>query len=350
MHSFQLTGYGAPLERIATALPEPRGHEVLLAVEACGVCHSDLHLVDGFFDLGDARRLDLTGGRELPFTLGHEIAGVVVRCGPDAAGVAIGDRRVVYPWIGCGACRICELGEEHLCPAPRALGITRAGGFADHVLVPHGRYLFDPGTVAAGPAATCACSGLTAYGALRKVAARDAAPPHLLLVGLGGVGMAALGLAPSVVASEVIAADVDADKREAASARGAAGTVDAAAQDAARQVRRRTGGGAAAAIDFVGSARSAAFALGSLAPGGTLVVVGLFGGALRLSLPLLPLKHLTIRGSYVGSPAEMAELMALARAGAVPPLPIDERPLDQAQSALDDLRAGSVLGRVVLRP
>ena len=133
--------------------------------------------------------------------------------------------------------------------------------------------------------------------------------------------MAALGLAPSVVASEVIAADVDADKREAASARGAAGTVDAAAEDAARQVRRRTGGGAAAAIDFVGSARSAAFALGSLAPGGTLVVVGLFGGALRLSLPLLPLKHLTIRGSYVGSPAEMAELMALARAGAVPPAP-----------------------------
>lgn len=350
MHSYQLTDYGAPLECVEAARPEPAGDEVLLAVEACGVCHSDLHLVDGYFDLGSARRLDLAGGRELPFTLGHEIAGVVVQCGPDAAGVAVGDRRVVYPWIGCRACPTCETGEEHLCPAPRALGVTRAGGFADHVLVPHPRYLLDPGPVAAGPAATCACSGLTAYGALRKVAARDAPTPHLLLVGLGGVGMAALSLTRSVVDAEVIAADVDAAKRDAAAARGAAGTVDAAAADAVKQVRRRTGAGAAAAIDFVGSAQSAAFALGALAPGGTLVVVGLFGGALPLSLPLLPLKQLTIRGSYVGSLSEMAELMALARAGAVPPVPIDERPLAQAQAALDDLRAGAVLGRVVLRP
>ena len=350
MHSYQLTAYGAPLERIEAARPEPSGDEVLLAVEACGVCHSDLHLADGYFDLGDARRLDLAGGRELPFTLGHEIAGAVVACGPDAAGVAVGDRRVVYPWIGCGGCSTCDAGEEHLCGAPRALGVTRAGGFADHVLVPHARYLFDPGPVATAPAATWACSGLTAYGALRKVAAREPAAKHLLLVGLGGVGMAALGLAPSVVSAEVIAADVDAAKLDAAVARGASATVDASAADAVKQVRRRTGGGAAAAIDFVGSARSAAFALGALAPGGTLVVVGLFGGALKLSLPLLPLKQLTVRGSYVGSLAEMGELMRLARGGAVAPLPIDERPLAEAQSALDDLRAGAVLGRVVLRP
>ena len=350
MHSYQLTGYGAPLEHSAAARPEPAGGEVLLAVEACGVCHSDLHLADGYFELGDARRLDLTGGRELPFTLGHEIAGVVVARGPDAAGVAVGDRRVVYPWIGCGTCATCDAGEEHLCAAPRALGVTRAGGFADHVLVPHARYLFDPGPIAAAPAATCACSGLTAFGALRKIAAREAPAPHLLLVGLGGVGMAALGLAPSVVAAEVIAADVDAAKLDAAAARGAVGTVDASATDAVKQVGRRTGGGASAAIDFVGSAQSAAFALGALAPGGTLVVVGLFGGALKLSLPLLPLKHLTIRGSYVGSLAEMRELMDLARGGAVAPLPIEERPLAEAQSALDDLRAGAVLGRVVLRP
>ena len=347
MHSYQLTGYGAPLARIEAARPEPAGDEVLLAVEACGVCHSDLHLADGYFDLGDERRLDLTGGRKLPFTLGHEIAGVVVACGPGAAGVAVGDRRVVYPWIGCGACPTCDVGEEHLCAAPRALGITRPGGFADHVLVPHARYLFDPGPVAAAAAATCACSGLTAYGALRKVAAREAPTPHLLVVGLGGVGLAALSLARSVVDAELIAADIDTAKL--AAARGAAGTVDAAAPDAVKQVRRRTGGGAAAAIDFVGSAQSATFALGALAPGGTLIVVGLFGGALKLSVPLLPLKQLTIRGSYVGSPSEMAELMALARGGAVPPVPIDERPLAAAQSALDDLRSGAVLGRVVLR-
>ena len=350
MRSYPLTGYGAALGRVDAPRPRPAGHEVLLAVEACGVCHSDLHLADGYFDLGDSRRLDLTGGRELPFTLGHEIAGVVVACGPDAVGVTAGDRRVVYPWIGCGACSTCDAGDEHLCAAPRALGITRAGGFADHVLVPHPRYLFEPGPVAAAPAATCACSGLTAYGALRKVAARGAPTPHLLVVGLGGVGMAALSLARSVVAAEVLAADVDTAKLEVAGERGAADTVDAAASDAVKQVRRRTGGGAAAAIDFVGSARSAAFALGALAPGGTLIVAGLFGGALKLSLPLLPLKQLTVRGSYVGSLSEMAELMALARAGAIPPVPIDERPLAEAQAALDDLRAGAVLGRIVLRP
>ena len=162
--------------------------------------------------------------------------------------------------------------------------------------------------------------------------------------------MAALGLAPSLVDAPVLCADVDAERLEVAGTRGAAGTFDAAAPDAAiRQVRRRTGGGVAAAIDFVGSEQSAAFALGALAPGGTLIMVGLFGGALKLSLPLLPLKHMTIRGSYVGSPAEMAALLVLGRSGSVPELPIDERPLAAAQGALDDLRAGRVLGRVVLR-
>ena len=246
MRSYQLTGYRAPLERREGPRPEPAGDEVLLAVEACGVCHSDLHLADGYFDLGDGRRLDLTGGRDLPFTLGHEIAGVVVARGPGAAGVAVGERRVVYPWIGCGGCPTCDGGDEHLCGAPRALGITRAGGFADHVLVPHARYLFDAGTVAVARAATCACSGLTAYGALRKVAARRDPVPHLLLVGLGGVGMAALGLAPSVVTADLLAADVDPARLEAARGRGAAWTVDAGGSGrgeagAAPHRRRRLG-------------------------------------------------------------------------------------------------------------
>ena len=122
------------------------------------------------------------------------------------------------------------------------------------------------------------------------------------------------------------------------------------ALEAAQQVKRRTGGGVAAAIDFVGSAESSAFGVGALAPGGTLVVVGLFGGALSLSLPLLPLKQLTIRGSYVGSLPEMAALMTLVRSGRVPAIPIDRRLLSAAQAALDDLGAGRAIGRIVLRP
>ena len=348
MLSYQVTAYGRPLERREAALPEPRGEQVLLRVGACGVCHSDLHLWDGAFDLGDGKRLDLTPGRDLPHTLGHEIAGEVVAVGPEAIGVAVGDRRVVYPWLGCGACPRCAAGDEHLCPTGRPVGVGCAGGFADHVLLPHPRCLFEYAPLGESLAATYACSGLTAFGALRKVSA-GAAGAELLIVGLGGVGMAALGLAPSVVDAPVLCADVDPARLEVAGGRGAAGTFDAAAADAVKQVKRRTGGGVAAAIDFVGSERSAALAFGALAPGGTLIVVGLFGGALRLALPLLPLKQVTIRGSYVGSPAEMAELLALGRSGSVPGLPLDERPLAAAQAALDDLRAGRVVGRVVLR-
>ena len=349
MQSYQVTAYGRPLERNEAPLPQPRGEEVLLRVGACGVCHSDIHLWEGAFDLGDGKRLDLTQGRDLPHTLGHEVAGEVLAVGSEATGVAVGDRRVVYPWLGCGRCPRCAAGDEHLCPTGQPVGVGRAGGFADHVLLPHPRCLFDYAPLDEALAATYACSGLTAYGALRKAAAAGAAGGELLIVGLGGVGMAALGLAPSVVDAPVLCADVDPRRMEVARARGAAETFDAGAIDAAKRVRRASGGGVAAAVDFVGSERSAAFAFGALAPGGTLIVVGLFGGALQLALPLLPLKQVTIRGSYVGSPAEMAELLALGRSGTVPELPIDERPLPAAQAALDDLRAGRVIGRVVLR-
>ncbi len=348
MLSYQVIAYGRPVERREAALPDPRGEEVLLRVGACGVCHSDIHLWEGAFDLGGGKRLDLTQGRELPHTLGHEIAGEVVAIGPEATGVAVGDRRVVYPWLGCGTCPRCEAGDEHLCPTGRPVGVGRAGGFADHVLLPHPRCLFDYGPLPEALAATYACSGLTAFGALRKVPAR-AAGAELLIVGLGGVGTAALGLAPSVVAAPVLCADIEPGRLDIARKRGAAGTFDAAAGDAVKQIRRSTGGGVAAAIDFVGSERSAALAFGALAPGGTLIVVGLFGGALQLALPLLPLKQVAIRGSYVGSPVEMAELLSLGRSGSVPELPIDERPLTAAQAALDDLQAGRVVGRVVLR-
>ena len=331
MISHQLTRFGDPLERVESLPPEPVGTEVLLRTEACGVCHSDLHLQDGFFDLGGGRRLDLSKGRTLPLTLGHEIAGGVVAHGPDAGGADLGARYVVYPWIGCGGCGTCRSGQEHLCAQPRALGVTRAGGFGDHVLVPHPRYLFEVGDLPVTLACTYACSGLTAFGAVRKVQARVDRRP-LVIIGLGGVGFAV---------------DID-DATLQAGAEAGAEVVDARAPDAARRLRRATGGGAAAVIDFVGSEKSAALGLGVLATGGLLVVVGLFGGELRASLPLWPLRSLTVQGSYVGSLAEMRELMRLAAAGRAPSIPIESRPPAEAQAALDDLRAGHAVGRIVL--
>ncbi len=348
MISYQLTRYGQPLERTQTARPDPVGTEVLVQIEACGVCHSDLHLRDGFFNMGDGKRLDLSRGRELPLTLGHEIGGTVVARGPDARSVEVGERRVVYPWIGCGSCRTCQEGQEHLCAQSRALGVTRHGGFSDHVLVPHPRYLFEFGDRPITLACTYACSGLAAYGAVRKVQSRVDGRP-LVIIGLGGVGFAALRLAQAVTTASIIAVDVDRQTLQAAAETGAA-VVDARADDAARQIRRLTDGGAPAAIDFVGSETSAVLGLGTLATGGLLVVVGLFGGQLRTALPLLPLRSLTIQGSYVGSPEEMRELMELVQTGTVSAIPVQPRPLADAQTVLNDLRDGRAVGRMVLVP
>ena len=148
---------------------------------------------DGYFALGDGKKLDVRAGRTLPFTLGHEIAGVVESAGPEAAGAKAGASVAVYPWIGCGTCAACKAGEENLCNANRHLGISADGGFASHVLVPHPRYLIDYAPLSASFAGALMCSGLTAYSALKRLQAHATRGP-VLLVGLGGVGM--MGLAP----------------------------------------------------------------------------------------------------------------------------------------------------------
>jgi D-arabinose 1-dehydrogenase-like Zn-dependent alcohol dehydrogenase len=349
MRSQQIVEYGKPLEAREKPEPRPQGAEVLLRIAASGVCHSDLHIWDGFFELGGARKADITRGRSLPFTMGHEIVGEVAALGPEARGVKLGDRRIAYPWIGCGQCPICARGDDHLCAKPRQLGVQLDGGYASHVLVPDARYLYDYGAVPSELACTYACSGITAYGALKKV--RDVVRgQQLLIVGAGGVGFAGLMLAQAMLEARIVVADIDEAKLEAAKAAGADHVVNAASDGARREVMGLTGGGAAAVVDFVGSAKSAAFGFSCLAANASMVVVGLFGGAFELSTALLPLKNLTLRGSITGSPAEMAELMALVKAGKVKPLPVATRPLDQAQRTLDDLRAGRILGRIVLVP
>ena len=146
MRSFQVCTCGAPLELHEQATPKPAGGEVLLKVLAAGVCHSDLHLSDGYFDLGGGRKLSLAErGMKLPVTLGHENVGEVAAAGPLAKGVKVGDRRLVDPWMGCGACGVCGRGDEQLCLKPGSIGVFRNGGYSDFLLVPHPRYLFDIG-------------------------------------------------------------------------------------------------------------------------------------------------------------------------------------------------------------
>jgi alcohol dehydrogenase len=347
LRRFSLTAYQAPLCETVVDCPEPKGSEVLVRVERCGVCHSDLHMQDGYFTLGEGKSLDVREGRTLPFTLGHEIAGVVERAGPDAAAAKPGTKVAVYPWIGCGTCAACKAGEENLCLNNRHLGVSADGGFASHVLVPHPRYLIDYAPLPASFAGALMCSGLTAYSALKRLRAHAARGP-VLLVGLGGVGMMGLAIARALFPQPPIVADIDAGKREAALKAGAAAAFDPADREARRALIKSTGGGVFAACDFVGSEKSLAFATGALAKGGKVVVTGLLGGNFPLAATMFVLKAMTVEGTLTGTLQEANELMALARAGKLISLPIEERPLAAAQAALDDLRAGRVVGRVVL--
>lgn len=345
MISYQTAAPGAPLERHEEQTPEPSGTEVLVRMEACGVCHSDIHLHDGYFDLGNDKKLEV--GRP-GLVLGHEIFGEVVAIGPDATGVQVGDRRVVYPWIGCGECAVCRRGEEHLCTPGRGLGTVAQGGFADHVVVPHPRYLFDKGDVSDSLASTYACSGLTAYSALNKVG-ELVEGDEVVLIGAGGVGSMALQIALAKGVRPIVC-DIDDRRLEAAEKLGAKAVFNSSDRAAAKEIKKLTAGGAFATIDFVGAESSVNFGLATLRKGGKLVIVGLYGGALNVPLPFLPMNARIIQGTYVGSLREMGELMELVRAGTIEPIPIDERPLDAVNDALTDLKSGRVQGRIVLRP
>ena len=346
-----ITAYGQPLAAMEKETPHPAGHEVLLKVRHCGVCHSDIHMQDGFFELGGGKKLDVRNGRELPFVLGHEIEAQVVELGPDAAGgpVAIGDHVAIYPWIGCGQCADCAGGREHLCGRPRNLGITVDGGYASHVLVPDPRYLLDYGDIDPAFAGALMCSGLTAYSALQK-AERRAAEGPVMIVGLGGVGMMALGFARAMFGKAPLVADIDPAKRAAALKAGAEATFDPADRQARKSVFSHTGGGVAAALDFAGTESSLDFAIGCLRKGGKAVVAGLMGGRFSMPAPMFALRAIAIEGTYVGSLDQARAMLDMVRDNRLPPIPMQPRPLEEANASLDDLRRAAVTGRIILSP
>jgi alcohol dehydrogenase len=215
------------------------------------------------------------------------------------------------------------------------------------VLVPHPRYLIDYAPLPASYAGALMCSGLTAYAALKRLASRASRAP-LLLVGAGGVGLMGLALTRAMYGAPYVA-DIDAKKREAALAAGAKEAFDPADANT-RKALLKASGGIYAAVDFVGSDKSLNFATGVLAKGGKVVVTGLLGGGYATAVAMFPLKAMAIEGTQTGTLAEARELLDLVRAKAIAPPPIAERPLDQASKTLDELRAGKIVGRVVLTP
>jgi len=347
MHRQSLVQFAAPICETVVDAPVPQGGEVLLRVTKCGLCHSDLHLQDGFFDAGGGQRIDITRGIKLPFTLGHEIVGTVEATGPDAPSDLIGQQRVVFPWIGCGTCRDCVNGDENLCARNRYLGVALDGGFASHVLIPDSRYLLPYDPLPEGFAAALMCSGLTAYGALKRAAAHPRRR-NLLLIGMGGVGLMGLSIARAMDIDNIAIADVSDTARDTAIDAGAAIAYDPAARETARRMLKDSGGGFDVIVDFAGSEASLAFAMGALARGGKIVVSGLIGGAFNIPAVNWVHKRMSVEGFMTGTLDEARELLDLARTGRISPAPMHEAPMREAALWMDRLRQGHVTGRVIL--
>jgi D-arabinose 1-dehydrogenase-like Zn-dependent alcohol dehydrogenase len=355
MKSLQVTEFNAPLKEVEQPTPQPSGTQVLIKVKAAGVCHSDLHIWEGGYDLGHGRKpLSLKDrGVSLPRTMGHETVGEVLAFGPDVkeadkGGLKVGDVALVFPWIGCGQCATCVVDDENMCLKPQSLGVYCDGGYADHMTVRHPKYLLNLKGLDPVTAAPYACSGVTTYSALKKVE-KDFGTP-IVIFGAGGLGLMALSLLRAMGGKGAIVVDIDARKREAAEKAGALATVDGSAPDALEQLARKAGQPIRAVIDLVGNAATAQLGFDCLTKGGKLVIVGLFGGGAPWALPLIPIKAITIQGSYVGNLRETQELLDLVRAKKIPPIPVTPMPLTKANDALVDLQKGRLVGRAVLVP
>jgi D-arabinose 1-dehydrogenase-like Zn-dependent alcohol dehydrogenase len=350
MRCYCVLHHGQPLQLVEQPDPVPTGTQVVIKVKAAGLCHTDLHLWEGYYDMGGGKKLQLADrGIKPPMTLSHEIVGEVWKFGPDAQNVPTGKTVVVHPWIGCGECTNCRRGEENICIKPQALGVARPGGFADYVVVPHAKYLVDIGSLNAAEAAPLACAGVTTYAALKKLGQRAIDDP-VVIIGAGGLGLMAIQVLKAMGGKGAIVVDIDPVKREAAAKAGAIATVDAKAADAAQQLIAATGGGARGVLDLVGATPTVTLALASVGRGGHIVVCGLMGGDLTLSLPTIPMRPITLQGSYVGTVEELRELVALVKAGKLASIPVTSRPMNQANDAINDLHHGRVVGRQVLVP
>lgn len=356
MRAMRMVAEGRPLSIAEVDVPPSGPRSVMVRVEAAGVCHSDIHLMSGAYDLGEGRKLSSTGGgRVLPLTPGHEIAGRVESIGNEAGGAGLkeGDKVIVYPWIGCGTCRKCRAGSENLCEGEAAfLGFMRDGGYAERVVVPDARYLVRADGLEIGPAATLACSGLTALSAVKKCAL---GPGDVLFVmGAGGLGSAAIQLAKKTTGAKVAVADVDDSKLELAASLGADWTFNSSKTDQKELVSKvkelNQGRGVDAVTDFVGRPETFSLGVRLLGHEGRLVMVGLVGGAAQVSLPVLPLLGARIQGNFTGTLEELKELVGLAKGGALAPVVAGYFRLEEANEVLVRLGRGEVRGRAVLRP
>ncbi len=325
--------------------PAPGPGEVLLKVDAAGLCHSDLHLME----LAEG-----TLPYTLPFTLGHETAGTVVALGPGADGVGEGDRVVVHARWGCGRCWACLQGMENCCEqtvgelGAHGGGVGRDGGLADYMLVPSARYLIGVGELDAAVAAPLSDAALTPYHAIKRVAHQLRPGATAVVIGVGGIGQMAVQLLRALTSVRVVAVDVRADALELASAAGADVALCAlglSPQQLRSEVGRR---GAAVVLDCVASDATLDLAAGTVSVGGEISYIGRAGGSLAVNPARLPFECSVTLPSW-GSLPELTEVVALAQSGAIR-VEVERVPMEQTVEAYRRLKRGEIRGRAVVVP
>lgn len=333
LHQFK-----TPLQFEEVPRPTPGADEVLIEVEACGVCHSDLHVADGDWK-------QLTPIVKLPLILGHEIAGRVVEKGADVKELQTGDR-VGVPWLhwSCGKCEFCNEGNENLCVRQKITGVTVDGGYAEFMKAPASHAVKIPDAVSSVEAAPLFCAGVTVYRALKQ--AKISAGQRVAVFGVGGLGHLGVQFARAAGA-EITAIDIAEEKLALARELGATNALNAAAMDVVKELRGK--GGVHVAI--VTSAARAAYdmAFYCLRPTGTLLVVGLPAENIGFPPILMAAAEIHIKASAVGTRQDLREVLALAAAGKVR-CHVARRPLLQANEVMQELHDGKISGRVVLAP
>jgi propanol-preferring alcohol dehydrogenase len=336
MKAAVLHEFKSPLELEDVSPPILKQDDVLLQVEACGVCHSDVHLADGDWP-------QLAAATKFPLILGHEIAGRVVERGEAVQGLAIGER-VGVPWLHwtCGECEFCREGNENLCVRQKITGVTVNGGFAALVSAPASHVVKIPDGLPAMAAAPLFCAGVTVYRALRQ--ARIVSGQRLAVFGIGGLGHLAVQMGKELGA-RVIAIDVSEAKLNLAKSLGAEQGLDASSVHVTKELRARGG----VHVALVTSAARAAYesAFSCLRPTGTLLLVGLPAENICFPPILMAAGEICIRASAVGTRQDLREVLALAAAGRIR-CETTTHSLGEVNSVLDRLRRGEISGRAVL--
>jgi propanol-preferring alcohol dehydrogenase len=351
MRAARITQVNEPLQIQELQTSKPTGSQVLIKVQSSGVCHSDIHLWEGGYQGPEGVFLKTTDrGVKYPLTPGHEIAGVIDSLGEQAEGFSKNEKVLVYPWIGEGLCPACRVGEENLCDKPRSLGIYTDGGYSDYVLVPSYKYLVKIGEeLDTDSSAPLSCSALTAYGAVKNANLKP--DDNVVVVGAGGLGLMAIQLAKAITGSRIIAMDLDDEKLKAAKENSADNTINSKKEDPVKAIMELTDSmGADAVIDFVNASKTVETDMQLLRRRAKLVLVGLFGGELKLNLVSMPTKAYKLIGSYTGSITDLVQLVSLAKRGVIRPIISNRFKLNQATEALTMLKNGKILGRGIINP